>query len=117
MTDQPTDIDQAKQHLEAYVHTQLELAKLHAAERAAQVVASGAISLSATILVFFVLGFLGLALAYYLGELLLGLHWGFLCVSGIYLLLFMLYTTILRPHFHRLYTNNFIKRLFEKHEK
>lgn len=117
MTDQPTDIDQAKEHLEAYVHTQLELAKLHAAERTAQVVASGAISLSATILVFFVLGFLGLALAFYLGELWNGLHWGFLCVSGIYLILVLLYTTFFRKHFHRAYTNSFIKRLFENHEK
>lgn len=116
MSEQTTNLHEAKKHLEGYVNNHLELAKLEAAERTAKVAASVAVSLSTFVLVLAVLVFLSLAAAFYLGQLLAALYWGFLLVSGFYLLLLVLFAVFGKTFFQQVYTNSIIKKIFRKHD-
>lgn len=116
MSQDKTNLQEAKKHVEGYVTDHLQLAKLEMAERTAKVAASVAVSLSTAIMMLTVVGFLSFAAAFYLGELLSGYHWGFLCVGGFYSVIFAAYALLGKSYFHRVYTNSIIKKMFQNHD-
>lgn len=79
-------IEQIYERVEQYVSTSVELYKLKALQKVAETATS---ILTSVILAFFGLLFLlfvSIGLAIYLGEVLGKMHYGFMIVSGIYLL-------------------------------
>lgn len=116
MKEEKTDLQEAKEHIKAYVSNHLELAKLELAERSAKIIASSVVSVTSALLGLITLGFLSFAAAFYLGDILSGYHWGFLIVGGFYLLIFVIYTAMGKPVFQRMYTNGIIKKIFKEHD-
>lgn len=83
-------LEELKKDVSAYIGLKLKLLKLNTYERTANVIAvlsHGAVLMS---LAFFVILFLALALAFYIGELFHSIALGFAIVAGVYALLFIL---------------------------
>lgn len=79
-------------HVGAYIDTQKKLIQLSAAEKVATTVSGGVSALVTALLAIFVLLFLSVAGAFYLGELLGSNTLGFLIIGGFYLVLMLIFS-------------------------
>ncbi len=83
-------LNEFKEHLSSLIGLKIELLKLNAYERIANIVAILSRSLILMLVAFFAVLFIFFCLAFYLGELLNSIALGFLLVAGIYILTFII---------------------------
>ena len=89
MNEKPTVINELRQLITEYFDARLKLIKLETFEKIAKVTAVLFSSLVVALLGFFLLFFLSMSLGFYLGKVFDSLTLGFLAVTGLYLLLFV----------------------------
>lgn len=82
-------LNEFKEKLSSFIGVKLEIFKLTAYERVAKIIAILSHSLILMLLAFFAVLFLFFTLAFFLGEVLNSISLGFLIVTGIYILLFI----------------------------
>ena len=80
-------IEELFEKAEGYVKTNIELAKLKAADKLAEIVSSLVPQAAIVILAFFFFLLINFGIAFWLGNSLGATHLGFMIVSGFYLLL------------------------------
>lgn len=110
-------VDEMATHVKAYLNNRINTVKLNAAEKGSKLIAD-AISLAIVlmILALFIV-FASIALAFALGKWTGELYWGFLIVSGIYLLLGLL-VWMRREKILRLpILNSMLKQLFKEDDE
>ena len=90
MNEKPTVITELRQLITEYFDARLKLIKLETFEKIAKVTAVLFSSLVVALLAFFLLFFLSMSLGFYLGKVFESMALGFLAVTGLYLLLFVL---------------------------
>lgn len=83
-------LNEFKERLSSFIGVKIELFKLTAYERVAKIIAILSHSLILMLLAFFAVLFLFFTLAFFLGELLDSITLGFLIVSCIYIVLFII---------------------------
>ena len=86
MMEDKSKIEQIYERVEQYVSTSVELYKLKALQKVAETATSILTSVMLAIFGLLFLLFVSIGLAIYLGEVLGKMHYGFMIVSGIYLL-------------------------------
>lgn len=94
---------------EQYVKTTVELYRLKTIHTVSDVVAALATGFVIWVIIFLFLLFLSLGTAFYLGEVLGGLHYGFFIVAGIYVLVGLI-IYMLRVKCLKIRINDFIIR-------
>lgn len=77
--------------VEEYVKTNIQLAKLKATDKLAEVVGSIVVQITLIVLAFFFLMMLNMGIAFWLGYVLGATHYGFLIVAGFYALLVIVF--------------------------
>lgn len=102
-------IEQIYERVEQYVLTSVELYKLKALQKVAEVATSLITSFLLAIFGLLFLLFVSIGLAVYLGEVMGRIHYGFMIVAGIYLL-FSIIVYILRAQVLKDKVNTFIVR-------
>ncbi len=90
MTEKPSVISELKQLITEYFETRLKLLKLETFEKIAKVTAVLFSSLVVALLGFFLLFFLSMTGGFFLGKIFDNMALGFLVVTGLYLVLFVL---------------------------
>lgn len=90
MEDNPTTIEMLLEKAENYTKTSIELAKLQAVDKVADVVSSLVSVIVIAIVVGIFLMLTNLGLAFWLGELLGNTYYGFFALAGFYLLVALL---------------------------
>jgi len=90
MNEKSPVINELKQLITEYFDARLKLIKLETFEKIAKVTAVLFSSLVVALLAFFLLFFLSMSLGFYLGKVFDSLALGFLSVTGLYLILFIL---------------------------
>lgn len=90
MNEKSPVISELRQLITEYFDARLKLLKLETFEKIAKVTAVLFSSLVVALLAFFLLFFLSMSLGFYLGKVFDSLALGFLSVTGLYLILFML---------------------------
>ena len=108
------EISEVKQEIEAYIQNRIDLTKLHIAEDLSRFTSSVAMRLVLFYIAFFVLLFLSMAAAYYIGRILNSTELGFVIVAGFYFfvgIIFILFrkilihTPIIRTFIHLFFPN------------
>jgi len=108
------NFDEVKSEFENYVDKRTDLLKLHIVNELSHFTAGFAVKMGILYLFFFVLMFLSLALAFFLGEMLHSTGWGFTIVAGIYLLLAVIFFLMRGIIVHRPVIRSFINLFFPK---
>ena len=103
-------LDSLFDHLTAFIESKIEIYKIEVKEELAQTLSKIMVWLLMGSIFFFFFLFLNIAIGYYLGSILNSLFYGFLIISGSYLLIFfvlyLLRDTIgLRQFFEKLLTD------------
>jgi hypothetical protein len=80
-------IEELFERTEDYIKTNVQLLKLKAVDRVAEVISTVVAKLATVILGFFFLLMINLGIAIWLGNLMGATHYGFMVVAGFYLLL------------------------------
>ncbi|ELR69933.1 hypothetical protein C900_04456 [Fulvivirga imtechensis AK7] len=83
-------LDSLFDHLTAFIESKIEIYKIQIREELAQTISKIMVWLLLASVFFFFFLFLNLALGYYLGSILNSLFYGFLIISGSYLLIFFI---------------------------
>jgi hypothetical protein len=94
-----------------YGKTSLELAKLKAIDRVSDIAASFILKILISVFLFFVILFASLGLAFWLGEVLGKVYFGFLAVAGIYGILALFMHLFLGKWIKNLIGNSLIKNV------
>lgn len=81
-------IDSLFDHLTSFIESKIEIYKIELKEELAQSLSRVAVVLLFSFLAFFFILFLNVAIGYYLSAILNSLFYGFLIISGFYLLIF-----------------------------
>ena len=112
MEDQ-SKIQQIIQHVEKYVSTTVELYKLKAYQKVAEIATTVITSVLMAFFGILFLIFVSIGLAVYLGEIMGRMHYGFMIVAGIYLLLaviiYMLSKKVLKDKFNTMIVRKIFK--------
>lgn len=87
MKNEETNIDQLMDHVEEYIKTRQELARLVVAEKSSVILSSVASNLLIILIFFFVFVFASIALAYGISQVIGQAYSGFLAVSVLYLII------------------------------
>ena len=85
------EISDIKQEVESYIQNRIDLTKLHIAEDLSRFISSIAVRLILFYIAFFVLLFLSMAGAYYLGRLLNNTELGFVIIASFYFLVGLIF--------------------------
>ena len=96
-----------------YGKTSLELVKLKALDRAAELISASVPLVIVIILIASFLLFLNLGLAFWLGEILGRTYYGFFAVSAFYVIVCLILRLFLYDHIKKLAGNYFIKQLLK----
>ena len=107
-------IKDVKKDFESYLEKRIDLFKLHLVEELSRFTAGFALKLGIMYLLLFVLLFISLAGALFLGELLGSYGWGFAIVAGFYLLLVLVFSFLRRTCIERPLIRTFIRMFFPK---
>ncbi len=75
---------------EEYVKTNIEIAKLKATDKVAEIVSSLIAQIAVVVLAFFFLLMINIGIAFWLGMIMGATHYGFMVVAGFYALLVLL---------------------------
>jgi hypothetical protein len=106
-----------KDELENYVDKKIDLLKLHIVEELSRFTAGIAVKAGVLYLFFFVLIFLSLAAAFFLGEVLDSNGLGFSAIALFYLLLSLIFYLMRRKWVEKPVIKSFIKLFFPKFEE
>ncbi|HEX8563405.1 MAG TPA: hypothetical protein VF676_10540 [Flavobacterium sp.] len=93
--------------------TKLELYKLKAIDKGADVFASVATGVTLTVIAIFLIAMLSTGLALYLGELFGKAHHGFFAVAGLYAVFAILVILLNKSHVSKFFTNYIINQIFK----
>jgi hypothetical protein len=115
--DLKTSLTDVKDEFESYVDKRVDLLKLHLVGELSRFTASFALKLGVLYLLFFVLMFVSLAGAFFLGDLLGSNGKGFMIVAGIYLFLVVIFILMRRIWVQKPIIESFIKLFFPKLDK
>jgi lipopolysaccharide export LptBFGC system permease protein LptF len=91
--------DETYELMKKYTDDRLLLLKIQSAKKTAKITSKVIYIFIASILLFFVMMFLGLMLAYYFSEKMNSNFYGFTVVAGIYLFIFLLFTLLYKTYF------------------
>lgn len=94
-----TYFDETYELLKKYTDDRMLLLKIQTAKKTAKITSKIIYIFIASILLFFVMMFLGLMLSYYFSEKMNSNFYGFTIVAGIYLFLFLLFTLLYQTWF------------------
>lgn len=107
-------LDSLKEEFEDYIDKELEYRKMTAAEKVSKLSVSVVSKLLYLYLLLFILLFLSIAAAFFLGEITGSNSLGFIVVSGFYLVLLLLFV-LLKPYIiEKPIIKAFIKLFFQK---
>lgn len=107
-------LKEIKSELREYVELQKQRLKLRSVELLSAYIVEMLLVLSAALLVLLVLLFGSFALSHYLNTVLYSEYQGFLIVSGLYLILFILGYLFRGPIFHSTLRNKIIRKIVEQ---
>lgn len=113
MEDQKFSLSGTFQKGKEYIDTQVELMKLKAISKVTRLLGSLIVDVATVLFVLFVIFFLSLAFAFFLGELFNSNALGFLATGGLFLLLILL-IKILRPNLEKMFMNLSIRKVLSK---
>jgi lipopolysaccharide export LptBFGC system permease protein LptF len=100
MENQPEGyFDETYELVKKYTDDRLLLLKIQSAKKTAKITSKVIFIFIASIILFFVMMFLGFMLAYYFAEKMNSTFYGFGIVSGIYLSLFILFIIVYKSYF------------------
>lgn len=111
MNEQPNIFGELKQLIAEYLDARIDLFKLDAYERIAKITAALFSSVVVALLAFFLLFFLSMSGAFYLGRIFHSTALGFLVVTAFYVILFALLFLWKRPLLERRITDRIIGEL------
>lgn len=111
MIDEFNDI---KKDLQEYVEVRMNLIKLHTAENISRILSQTATFAIIGYLLFFILLFFSFAVGFFLAERFHSNELGFLTVSGIYLILLLLFLTIRKRVIEKPIIKAIVKLFFPK---
>lgn len=114
MEDLKTKAAHLKGHVNEYVQTTIQLAKVKATKGASNAAAGAAIGIAGLVLGIFFLMFLFTALALWLGSLLNSAALGFLCVAGLFLVLIILIFALRKKVIVPMIRNAIIRSVYDK---
>lgn len=86
----PTTIEALLDKAEQYTRTSIELAKLQAIDKGADIISSAVAGIAVTVVVGSSLMLLNIGVAFWIGELLGAVYYGFFAVAGFYLIVALL---------------------------
>jgi len=116
MNEKPTVITELRQLITEYLDARLKLIKLETFEKTAKVTAVLFSSLVVALLGFFLLFFLSMSLGFYLGKVFESMALGFLAVTSLYLLLFVLVLLMKKDLMEKFLIERIIGELTKKEE-
>lgn len=117
MSDQPGVFSELKQLIADYLDARYNLFKLETYEKIAKVTAVLFSSVVVALLAFFLLFFLSLSAGFYFGSLFNSLALGFLLVSGIYVILFLVVMLRRKEFFENFIIERIIGILMRKEDE
>lgn len=106
-------IEDLFEKVEEYVKTNVQLAKLKATDKVADIVASLIAKMAMIILGFFFVMMISMGIAFWLGTLMGKTHYGFMIVAGFYLLLAILLMTFQKNLIKAPITNSIISQILK----
>lgn len=112
-TTEPQDKRNIAEIASDYVETYLKLTMVNINQKTAAISSVASFSMIIGLLVFFMLMFLGMAAAYWLGTLLSSTALGFLLVAGFYLLLVLVLFFSRKKLFYPFIKNLIVKSIYE----
>ncbi len=115
--DLKTRLTDVKDEFESYVDKRVDLLKLHLVGELSRFTASFAIKLGVLYLLFFVLMFVSLAGAFFLGEHLGSYGKGCIIIAGIYLFFAIIFILMRRIWVQKPIIQSFIQLFFPKFDK
>ena len=116
MNEKSPVISELRQLITEYFDARLKLIKLEAFEKTAKVTAVLFSSLVVALLGFFLLFFLSTSLGFYLGKVFDSMALGFISVTGLYLILFVLVLLMKKDLLENLLIERIIGELTKKEE-
>ena len=116
MNEKSPVISELRQLITEYLNARLKLIKLEAFEKTAKVTAVLFSSLVVALLGFFLLFFLSMSLGFYLGKVFDSMALGFISVTGLYLILFVLVLLMKKDLLENLLIERIIGELTKKEE-
>ena len=114
MNEQPHFFSDAKLALEKYVEDKLLLLKLQAVEKISKLSSEMFSGLLIGIISLFIILFLSMMAAWYFGQLLNNVFWGFGIISAFYILVLILILVFRKKLLERSITNTVINIFFEQ---
>ena len=114
MENEKSNIEQVIHHLEEYIKTRSRLEKLKAAEKSS---VSASFFFSSIILLlvgFFILAFGGISLAFFISAYAGSMLYGFLCVTGLFLMAGVMLYSRRRAWLETPMMNSIIKKIFQQ---
>jgi len=113
MKEDPTFIDTLFKRVTEFSMTYVELIKLKTLDRASEVLAAIFPDFIISTLMMVFLLFINLGLAFWLGDLLGKVYFGFLLVAGFYFVLALVFHFFMRGWVRKAASNYFIRQLFK----
>lgn len=111
------DLEQLIDDAKEYIETRSEISKLKAIDKGSKMAGNVASGLLLVILLFAILAFVSIGVAYALSEWIGRAYSGFLIVAGLYLILFILLALNKERWIENPVTNSIIRNFFKEHEK
>jgi cytochrome c biogenesis protein CcdA len=116
MSEQPSFFAELKQVVTVYLEAKIQLYKIGTYEKVAKVTAVLFSSLFIIMIGFFFLLFLGITAGLFFGSLLNNNALGFLIITGIYFILFVIVFVFRKKILEKYITDKVIEQLFEKED-
>jgi hypothetical protein len=108
------EIDELRKDLLEYLEVKVDLVRLHMAENISRILSNIATSAIIVDLILLIIIFLSLAAGLFIGSKLNSNELGFLCVSGFYFLLLILFLIFRKKIVEKPVVRNIIRLLFPK---
>ncbi|MCU4158114.1 phage holin family protein [Carboxylicivirga sp. A043] len=109
------EMNEVKDDFEEYVNARLDLAKLHAAENLSRFMSGMILKIGLFYLLFFVLFFASIAVAFWLNTLFESQGTGFIIIAGFYMLLALMFFAMRKTLIHKPVIQSFIQLFFPKY--
>jgi hypothetical protein len=114
MKEDPTLIDTLFKRVTEFSMTYIELIKLKNLDRASEIISSIFPDFIVSTLILTFLLFINLGLAFWLGDVLGKVYWGFLLVAGFYFVLGLVFHFFMRGWVKKTASNYFVKQFFKQ---
>lgn len=113
MEDLKTNVGQLKDHVTAYVQTYADLAKAKVTKGASNAAAGFTIVIVSFVFAFFLLQFLFIGLALWIGSLVNNMPLGFFIVAGFFLLLILVVFALRKKVIVPMIRNAIVRKVYE----